>query len=108
MKRRHPDSADLAGGLWELVIPLGVGAAVGAAAIVILRAAGLRFTWALLGAPVAYLAWAIDWQAGLACATATALAGGAGLLWHSAARQLFDQVRKRMNSYLSAALPVGT
>lgn len=75
MKRRHPDSADLAGGLWELVIPLGVGAAVGAAAIVILRAAGLRFTWALLGAPVAYLAWAIDWQAGLACATASAPAG---------------------------------
>ncbi|HEX3241349.1 MAG TPA: type IV secretion system DNA-binding domain-containing protein [Solirubrobacterales bacterium] len=85
MKRRRVapiEPPDLAGGLWELVIPLGVGATIGAAAIVILRAAGLRFTWALCGAPVAYLAWVVNWQIGLACTTATVVASGAGLHWH--------------------------
>ena len=85
MKRRRVEPTeppDLAGGLWDLVIPLGVGATIGAAAIVILRVAGLRFTWALFGAPVAYLAWVVNWQIGLACMTATLVASGAGLHWH--------------------------
>jgi hypothetical protein len=85
MKRRHPEPIErpeVFAKLTVLLIPMGVGLVAGFAAILALRSAGLRYTWALCGAPVAYLAWLIDWQVGLACATATALTAGVGFHWH--------------------------
>lgn len=77
---RHPNALlALSGKLWAVAIPLVAGMALGAVVLVALRAARLRFTWALWGAPLAYLAWLADWQVGLAfgAATLTAAAGGA-------------------------------
>ncbi|HEY8816270.1 MAG TPA: type IV secretion system DNA-binding domain-containing protein [Candidatus Dormibacteraeota bacterium] len=68
--------------LWSFSIPFAVGLALGFVALVALRSARLRWTWALLGAPLAYLLWFLDWQAGLCCASATATTAGAGLYWH--------------------------
>jgi hypothetical protein len=85
MKRRRAEPIErpeIFAKLTVLLIPMGVGLVAGFAAILALRSAGLRYTWALCAAPVAYLAWVIDWQVGLACATATALAAGVGFHWH--------------------------
>lgn len=68
--------------LWILAIPLVVGMAVGSLTVLLLRAAGLRWTWALLGVPVAWLAWLVDFRVGLGCAAAVATASGAGAYWH--------------------------
>ncbi len=50
--------------------------------MVALRASRLRFTWALWGVPLAYLAWLADWQVGLAFAAATLTAAGGGAYRH--------------------------
>lgn len=50
--------------LMPLVAPLFVGPAAGFLLLLFLRASRLRFTWALWGAPLAFLAWPIDWQVG--------------------------------------------
>lgn len=86
MKRRHPDRGSdptaIADHFWALAIPLLIGMAVGALGALVLRAAKLRWTWALWGAPVAWLAWLVDWQVGLTCATAVVTAAGGGAYWH--------------------------
>jgi type IV secretory pathway TraG/TraD family ATPase VirD4 len=46
------------------------------------RSPELRWTWALCGAPVAYLSCLIQWQAGVATVTATVIAAGWGAYWH--------------------------
>lgn len=55
-----------------------VGLAAGLMALVFLRAASLRWSWALLALPPAPLVWLVDWQVGLAAA----LAAGGGAYWH--------------------------
>lgn len=73
---------ELGAHLWSLCIPLVAGMALGLAVLVVLRAAKLRWTWALLGAPLAYVAWLIDWQVGLFLTTATVTTAGGGFYWH--------------------------
>ncbi len=83
MKRQREDVAfDGTGRLWPLVAPFVVGMALGLLLLVTLRLNGLRWTWALLGAPLAYLLWLISWQAGACCGIAVATAAGGGLHWH--------------------------
>src|SRR4051812_14019758 len=61
---------------------LGLGAAAGFCVLLLLRRAGLRFTWALVPLPLAYLSWLIDWHAGLVLFAGIAGAAGVGLYWH--------------------------
>jgi type IV secretory pathway TraG/TraD family ATPase VirD4 len=68
--------------LWELVIPMLIGMALAALAMLAMRRAGLRWTWAALAAPIAWLAWLIDPHVGLMLATAVVGATGAGAKWH--------------------------
>jgi type IV secretory pathway TraG/TraD family ATPase VirD4 len=86
MKRRHraeaTDPSILADKLWAITIPFAVGLALGALAMQSLRAAKLHWTWALLGAPIAYLCWLVQWQAGILTTTATIVAAGWGAYWH--------------------------
>ncbi|HET7510825.1 MAG TPA: type IV secretion system DNA-binding domain-containing protein [Solirubrobacterales bacterium] len=58
------------------------GLAAGVLAICFLRAASLRWSWALLALPLAPLAWVIGWQLGLALALASGTAAGIGAYWH--------------------------
>lgn len=86
MKRRHEvevvDPSVFSGRLMALTIPLVLGVVVGGLTMQTLRVAKLRWTWALCGAPVAYFAWVIDWQAGLTTIFATLVAAGWGAYWH--------------------------
>jgi hypothetical protein len=59
-----------------------VGLAAGVLAPVFLRAASLRWSWALLTLPLAPLLWVIGWRLGLAVALASAVASGFGAYWH--------------------------
>jgi len=69
--------------LMALAIPLVLGmASLGGVVMASLRAAKLRWTWALWGVPVACLSWPIDWQVGVALFSATAVAAGWGAYWH--------------------------
>jgi hypothetical protein len=64
------------------ILPLVFGGAVGFFALFYLRAARLRWTWGLFGAPLACLVWPIDWHIGLGFACATFAAAGGGAYWH--------------------------
>ncbi|MGN6816056.1 MAG: hypothetical protein ACTHK3_08225 [Solirubrobacterales bacterium] len=55
-----------------------VGLATSVLAILFLRAASLRWGWALLAAPLVPLLWVIGWQLGLALALASGTAAGIG------------------------------
>ncbi len=68
--------------LWSVFGPFVAGLALGFAVLVVLRLLRLRWTWGLLGAPVAYLVWLFDWQLGLVLMTASAMSAGAGFYWH--------------------------
>jgi hypothetical protein len=57
--------------LWALSYPLLAGFGVGLFALRALQRRGLRFTWALWGAPLAYIVWFIEWHLGLILAIAT-------------------------------------
>jgi len=78
----HREAPDLLAPLVPLTLMVVLGAAAGFCALLALRRAGLRFTWALVPAPLAYLAWLIDWHAGLVLFATVATAAGAGLYWH--------------------------
>ena len=83
MRYQHHDKlGQISAHLWGLVIPLLIGAVVGALLFFGLRRARLRWTWALLGAPLAYLLWLVQWHIGLAVATATAAALYLGIKTH--------------------------
>ena len=69
------------------MIPVLIGAAAGAALFFALRQARLRWTWALLGVPLAYLLWFVQWHLGLAIAAATATALYLGVKSHDEALQ---------------------
>jgi TraM recognition site of TraD and TraG/Bacterial protein of unknown function (DUF853) len=79
--------AALGGNLWTLVVPLLIGAATGTLACLALGRARLRFTWALLGLPLAYGAFLLDKPAGAALGIATAVAVGFGARAHHEAIQ---------------------
>jgi hypothetical protein len=68
--------------MMAFAIPFVVGLALGGAVMLGLWAAKLRWTWALWGGPVAFLAWSFDWQIGVALTSATAVAAGCGAYWH--------------------------
>ena len=87
MKHHHDKLAQISFHLWGLVIPVLIGAASGAALFFALRQARLRFTWALLGVPLAYLLWFVQWHLGLAVAAATATALYLGVKSHDEALQ---------------------
>ncbi len=83
MKRERSERVlEPAGHLWSLSVPLMLGIAVGVALLLSLRVSRLHWTWALWGAPLAYLAWPLNWQVGLTVATATTTTAGGGLYWH--------------------------
>lgn len=83
-KKREPEVDVLAidDHLWAALIPLAIGAALGALVWLSLRQARLSWSWALGGAPLAWYAWSIDWQVGLALTTATGVAVVGGVWWH--------------------------
>ena len=68
-------------------MPLLIGVGLGAIVLVVLRRRGLRWTWALWGAPLAYLVWFIDWHVGLVLAIATIAAIWFGARDHAEAVQ---------------------
>lgn len=68
--------------LWEVIPAFMFGITAGFIVLLGLRFNRLRWTWALWGAPLAYLLWPIDWKLGLFFAFATATAAGAGCYWH--------------------------
>jgi hypothetical protein len=68
--------------LWAALVPMAIGALVGLAALLYMRAARLRWTWGLFGVPLAYLAWPIEWRVGLGRGFMTAMAAGCGAYWH--------------------------
>lgn len=78
----HREAPELTAPLVPITVLVALGAAAGLCALLLLRRAGLRFTWALVPAPLAYLAWLIDWRAGLVLFAGVATAAGAGLYWH--------------------------
>jgi hypothetical protein len=51
--------------LWAIVAPVVIGLALGGISAEILHRSRLRFTWTLLGIPLAALVWAVDVQLGL-------------------------------------------
>lgn len=82
LRHLHRLPADhLGAALSEAVVPVLAGLVFGAAILAFLRYRRLRWTWALLIAPFAYLSFPIDWRAGLvlSIATATTVVGGARL-----------------------------
>jgi hypothetical protein len=79
----HPDAQHLTVALlWAIVIPMLVGMALAGLAILAMRRGKLSWTWGFLAAPVAWLAWLIDWHAGLLLATAVVGTTLAGARWH--------------------------
>jgi|GEM_PF-6715678 len=78
----HREAPELTAPLVPVALAVGIGVAVAFCALLLLRRAGLRFTWALVPAPLAYLLWLIDWHAGLVLFAGIATAAGAGLYWH--------------------------
>ncbi len=77
----------LSGKLWALTVPLLIGAAAGLALYFALQHRRLLWTWALLGAPLAYCVFWLDKPAGAALGVATAVALGFGARTHHEAIQ---------------------
>jgi hypothetical protein len=73
-----------------------VGAALGGAVLYALRRRGLRWSWALLGLPLTWCLWWVDWTVGLACLAATAAAAGLGAYTHHEAAQHGGEEGRRM------------
>jgi type IV secretory pathway TraG/TraD family ATPase VirD4 len=63
------------GRLSAIVPSVLIGFVAGLVLVAFLRTSKLRWTWALWGAPVAYLAWPIDWKVGLTIALASGFSG---------------------------------
>lgn len=66
----------------EAMLPLALGLALGLLALCSLRVARLRWSWALLAAPLIWPVWLVSWKVGLALGLAAALCAGAGAYWH--------------------------
>lgn len=78
----HVPTVHLTASLNAMLPAVLVGLAAGVLAICFLRAASLRWSWALLALPLAPLLWVIGWQFGLALALASGVAAGIGAYWH--------------------------
>ena len=68
--------------LWGIVIPMLVGMALAGVAIWVMRRRKFSWTWAFPAAPIALLAWSVDWHAGLVLATVVVGAGVGGAVRH--------------------------
>lgn len=85
MRHKHEQvgvGPELGPHLWSLCFPVIAGMALGLTVLVALRMAKLRWTWALWAAPFAYLAWLIDWHAGLFLTATTLTTAGGGFYWN--------------------------
>jgi TraM recognition site of TraD and TraG/Bacterial protein of unknown function (DUF853) len=82
--------------LWTLALSIGIGAALGGAVLFALRRRGLRWSWALVGLPLAYCLWSIGWKLGLACLAATTAAAGFGAYTHQEASQHGGEDARKM------------
>jgi hypothetical protein len=82
--------------LWSLTSPVLIGGALGAAALFTLRRSSLRWSWALLGLPLAYCLWWVEWRIGLAVLAASAVAAGLGARTHHEAAQHGGEEARRM------------
>jgi conjugal transfer pilus assembly protein TraD len=69
MRQNHSPSAELH--VWPLALPILAGALIAVFAILLIRQLRLRWTWALLGIPMALMAWPLDWHTALALVVAT-------------------------------------
>jgi TraM recognition site of TraD and TraG len=78
-------ATQLPGRLWALTIPLLIGLGAGAALFFALKRHQLRWTWALLGVPLACLLFLIDESLGAALGFATVAAAGLGVHAHQEA-----------------------
>lgn len=80
MTRRQGNVAlDLGAHLWAIAWPLLAGCLLGFFALHALQRRRLRWSWAFLGVPLAYLIWFLDWHLGFVLAIATLVA-----IWHGA------------------------
>jgi conjugal transfer pilus assembly protein TraD len=81
------------------IVPAAAGVGIGVALLVVLGRAGLRWTWLLGLAPVAWLMWAADPQAGLMLAACSLGGAGLGARWdrddRHAGGDLAANVRRR-------------
>jgi hypothetical protein len=89
-------ATELGGKIWALTVPLLFGGAVGAALLFALGRSRLRFTWALFGVPLAYLAFLLDRPAGAAIGVATAVGFGFGARAHHEALQRGGEEAREM------------
>jgi type IV secretory pathway TraG/TraD family ATPase VirD4 len=86
----------LPGRLWALTIPLLIGLGAGAALSWALKRHHLRWTWALFGAPLAYLLFRLDKSVGGAVGVATVVAAGFGIHAHQEAIQHGGEDARKM------------
>lgn len=70
-------------GLWGFACPTLAGLLIGTLIAHSLQRKGLRWSWALLGIPLACLGWLVEWHLGLAFSAATAAATYIGIWTHS-------------------------
>jgi hypothetical protein len=96
--RRH--AAVQAGAeLWSFAWPLLAGLLIGALLAHSLQRKGLRWSWALLGIPLACVAWLIEWHFGLLFSAATAAATYIGVWTHAEALQHGgEEAREKRNA----------
>jgi hypothetical protein len=95
----HPPAADVSGvgaKLWVVVVPLLLGGGIGTALFYALQNRRLRWTWALLGAPLAYSVFWLDKPAGAALGVATVVAVGFGARSHHEAIQHGGEDARKM------------
>jgi hypothetical protein len=98
-----PNLTDATSTLWTLTLAIVIGAALGVAVLVALRRRGLRWSWALLGLPLTYCLWWIDWQVGLASLVATLAAAGFGAHSHHEAARHGGEEGRRMGESVGPA-----
>jgi type IV secretory pathway TraG/TraD family ATPase VirD4 len=117
LERRHrldvAHSVELVRGigphLWGLLAPSVIGLAVGAVTGEILHRSRLRFTWTLLGIPIAILAWAVDLRLALLLSTATIVAFTFGVYRHLEALDRGDEeARERREAIGPLGLALAT
>jgi TraM recognition site of TraD and TraG len=93
---RAADVSSIGAKVWVVVAPLLLGGGVGTALFYALRNRRLRWTWALLGAPLAYCVFWLDKPAGGAIGVATIVAVGFGARSHHEAIQHGGEDARKM------------
>jgi hypothetical protein len=77
-----PDLSGAGATLRTLTLAIVAGAALGAAVLLLLRRRSLRWSWALIGLPLTWCLWWVDWRIGLSSLAATSAAAGLGAYTH--------------------------